>query len=68
MTIRLLTADDVLIRIRAMTKDRSQREIARYLGVNESMLSHILSGRKSPGLAILKKMRLERVMAYRELV
>ena len=56
--------DLVAIRLAHMRGKGTQYELAERLGIVKGHLSDILSGRREPGDAVLKKLGLERRVVY----
>ena len=63
----LLRIEDVIRLLRdEVERVGSQSEWARRKGVARTSLSHALSGRKRPTKDILKTLKLEKVVAYKQ--
>jgi DNA-binding phage protein len=63
----LLRIEDVIRLLRDEVKRAgSQTEWARRNGVERTSVSHVLSGRKRPTKDIVKTLKLEKVVAYKQ--
>jgi hypothetical protein len=65
-TVKFLTQAQVVARIQSLADSRPHSDLADWLGIHKTVLSHILAGRRSPGLTALKRLGLKRVIMYEE--
>lgn len=63
--LSILLAMKPITALKKLVKDKSQRQVAKDLGLTEGHISHILTGKRQPGPKLLKALGIERITGYR---